>query len=202
MNKIILISLLSLCFQEPTKRTRTTDLSCKVHNPNKKDCGWYGINQEKCEELECCWKPDVDAKIPWCFNGEDDSDTIRTIDDLSCTVLRENRKECGYYGINKKECESRGCCWKSDEDDSTIPWCFYGEDDSDTLRTTDNLSCKVLRSDRKECGYYGIDKKECESRGCCWKSDEENSLVPWCFYGIDDEESTSSSSESSFGMLE
>ena len=142
MNKIIILSLLALCIQEPTERTRITDLSCKVHNPHKKDCGWYGINQEQCEEIGCCWKSDVNPKIPWCFNGQEDTDTLRTIDNLHCRVLRDDRKECGYYGIDKKECESRGCCWKNDEDDSEVPWCFHGLDEGeskeDTSSSTEN----------------------------------------------------------------
>ncbi len=125
MNKIIVISLLVCCLAQPTLRT-TEDLSCKVHNPRKIDCGYYGINQKNCEEKGCCWKQDVDPSIPWCFLGQDDRETIRTTGGLSCAVEKVQRLECGYYGINKDECEKNGCCWKVDEDDSLIPWCFQG----------------------------------------------------------------------------
>ena len=129
MNKLILISLIALCLSLPTERTINSDLSCKVHNPHKKDCGWYGIDQKKCEEIDCCWKEDADSSIPWCFTGQDDTPTIMTINNLSCRVPREERKECGYYGIEKKECEARGCCWITDDLESVIPWCFKGVDD-------------------------------------------------------------------------
>ena len=125
MNKIILLSLIIACFAEPTLRT-TQDLSCKVHNPIKKDCGYYGINQKDCEGLGCCWKEDSNPSIPWCFYGQDDTPTLMTTDGLTCSVEREMREECGYYGINKEECEERGCCWLVDDDDSVIPWCFLG----------------------------------------------------------------------------
>ena len=125
MNTIIFLSLLIVCFAEPTLRT-TEDLSCLVHNLIKKDCGYYGINQFQCEKIGCCWKEDSNPSIPWCFYGQDDTDTIFTTGGDSCELDREFREECGYYGINKKECEERGCCWKVDEIESIIPWCFHG----------------------------------------------------------------------------
>ena len=45
-------------------------------------------------------------------------------------------------------------------------------------------SCFIDKELREECGYYGIDKKECEERGCCWKVDDDNSIIPWCFHGL------------------
>ncbi len=125
MNKIILLSLLVAILASPTERT-TNDLSCHVHNPTKKDCGYYGIHQKECEKKGCCWKEDSDSSIPWCFYGQDDTPTIQTTDGLSCEVDRKKRTECGYYGINKEKCEKRGCCWKVDEHNSVVPWCFKG----------------------------------------------------------------------------
>ena len=125
MNKIILLSVLVAILASPTERT-TNDLSCHVHNPTKKDCGYYGIHQNECEKLGCCWKEDSNPSIPWCFYGQDDTPTVFTTDGLSCALEREKREECGYYGINKAECEKRGCCWIVDEDDSVVPWCFMG----------------------------------------------------------------------------
>ena len=125
MNTILFLSLLIACFAGPTLRT-TENLSCKVHNPIKKDCGYYGINQIQCEKIGCCWKEDSNPSIPWCFYGQDDTETIFTTEGDSCILDREFREECGYYGINKKECEEKGCCWKIDDDDSIIPWCFHG----------------------------------------------------------------------------
>ena len=125
MNKIIFLSLLIFCLTGPTLRT-TKNLSCKVHNPTKKDCGFYGINQDQCEKLGCCWKDDSNPSIPWCFYGQDDTPTFLTTGGDTCELSRELREECGYYGINKEECEENGCCWKIDDDDSVVPWCFHG----------------------------------------------------------------------------
>ena len=122
---LFMLSLISTCLSDPTQRT-ITDLSCKVHNPHKKDCGFDGINQKKGEELGCCWKEDSDSKIPWCFFGQNDTATIFTIGGLSCALDRLKRKECGYYGIEKTECEGKGCCWRIDDDDSEVPWCYEG----------------------------------------------------------------------------
>ena len=131
MNKLVLISLIVVCLSLPTERTLDSDLACRFGNFRKKDCGWYGINQQKCEEIDCCWKEDSDPSVPWCFKGLDDTPTIITTTNLSCRVPREKREECGYYGIDKKECESKGCCWITDEFESVVPWCFKGADDSD-----------------------------------------------------------------------
>ena len=40
-----------------------------------------------------------------------------------CNVHPDQRKDCGWIGISRDTCESRGCCY-----DDTIPnakWCFY-----------------------------------------------------------------------------
>lgn len=44
-----------------------------------------------------------------------------------------------------------------------------------------NGSCPTNDFDKKDCGYFGIQKSECESKGCCWY-ESENKNVPWCFY--------------------
>ena len=62
--------------------------------------------------------------------------------------------------------------------------CFYGIDDLPTFTTTDGKSCVIDRELRKECGYKGIDKAECEGKGCCWKIDDYESIIPWCFHGV------------------
>lgn len=46
-----------------------------------------------------------------------------------CAVLFDERRDCGYVGINENECHSRGCCWNpppnSYSSSSSIPWCFH-----------------------------------------------------------------------------
>ena len=125
MKAIILLLSLIYSLSTPTKRT-TEDLSCIAHDLLKKECGHIGINQKTCEEKGCCWKESSIPNIPWCFEGIDDVPTYLTTTGNTCLLDREFRKECGYKGIDKAECEARGCCWKIDDYESVIPWCYHG----------------------------------------------------------------------------
>ena len=60
------------------------------------------------------------------------------------------------------------------------PWCYH----SNVLP-----KCKVKDADKKDCGYYGIKKDECESKGCCWHPfpDPNPKRKPWCYYSNGDE---------------
>ena len=112
--------------------------------------------------------------------------TERTIDDLSCIAHDLLKKDCGFYGINQKTCEEKGCCWKENSIQG-IPWCFQGIDDVPTYMTNSGKVCVLDKELRKECGYKGIDKAECEARDCCWKIDDYESIIPWCYHGYEDE---------------
>ena len=118
------------------------------------------------------------------------SQTVRTKEDLSCSLGMAKRVDCKYN--SQSECENNNCCWKP-EQQSGVPWCFKGKDDTATSYTTTGFFCEIEKDKRVECGYSGIDKEECEDRGCCFKAEEENSVVPWCFkgyfentYGVED----------------
>lgn len=40
-------------------------------------------------------------------------------------IAPENRKDCGYFGIGRDECEKeRDCCF--DHTVQNVPWCFFG----------------------------------------------------------------------------
>lgn len=40
-------------------------------------------------------------------------------------IAPENRKDCGYFGIGRDECETdKGCCF--DHTVQGVPWCFFG----------------------------------------------------------------------------
>lgn len=70
MNKVIigllLCAFISCKFSFDTEKT-TTGLSCAVNRLSREECGYIGINQDKCEAKGCCWK--VDFLVPWCFKG-------------------------------------------------------------------------------------------------------------------------------------
>ena len=36
----------------------------------------------------------------------------------------------------------------------------------------------VALGDRRRCGFYGINQVDCQTMGCCFKSD----MLPFCFY--------------------
>ncbi len=134
MKTFIFISLFiySLLYT-PTSRT-LDDLSCGQYEPLREDCGYPGINQEQCEKNNCCWKESSVDKVPWCFKGIDDVPTYYTLtSSKSCAIDRDLRQECGYKGIKKAECESRDCCYRIDDYESKIPWCFKGIVDSKTV---------------------------------------------------------------------
>eukprot|EP00878_Enallax_costatus_P021337 GHUV01022586.1.p1 GENE.GHUV01022586.1~~GHUV01022586.1.p1 ORF type:complete len:196 (+),score=41.55 GHUV01022586.1:353-940(+) len=42
----------------------------------------------------------------------------------SCTVILP-KQDCGYFGIQQAECESKPCCWQPMGEGSTTPWCYY-----------------------------------------------------------------------------
>eukprot|EP00833_Pecoramyces_ruminatium_P001308 jgi/Orpsp1_1/1175340/evm.model.c7180000053458.1 len=50
-------------------------------------------------------------------------------------------------------------------------------------RATDQCSCSVDPSLRKDCGYYGIKEAECVNIGCCWGSTSVSG-APWCYYTV------------------
>lgn len=43
--------------------------SCNVSTADKRDCGYYGINETTCEQRNCCWYPinPNPTSIPYCF---------------------------------------------------------------------------------------------------------------------------------------
>ena len=110
-------------------------------------------------------------------------------------ILPQGRVDCGYLGIQRDECEGKGCCWDSSVRD--VPWCFHG-----VRPTTDRVTywrrsfrsgiyreepeskCDVgPASQRLDCGYAGIPEDSCWNRRCCW--DDSIRDVPWCFYDRD-----------------
>lgn len=45
-------------------------------------------------------------------------------------IVPEEREDCGYFGIQREECEEdRGCCF--DHTVPNVPWCFKGREPSE-----------------------------------------------------------------------
>ncbi|CAH3038143.1 unnamed protein product, partial [Porites evermanni] len=86
-----------------------------------------------------------------------------------CGVKAQDRTDCGWFGINKAECNKRGCCW--DDKTKKAQFCFYPK----------SHKCYGIKN-REDCGYIGIHRDECEKYyGCCF--DHTVQGVPWCFRG-------------------
>lgn len=43
-------------------------------------------------------------------------------------------------------------------------------------------TCAISDSEKKDCGYAGIDESSCLAKGCCWTPSGWNSQTPWCYY--------------------
>merc|ERR1719259_980407 len=42
----------------------------------------------------------------------------------SCSLSDNQKRDCGYMGINQQQCEAMGCCWSASQTPNT-PWCYY-----------------------------------------------------------------------------
>ena len=143
MNRLLFITLIAQCLlYTPTKRT-TDDLSCGQHELLRKDCGYAGISQYDCEQKGCCYYQSSIAKVPWCYKGIDDVPTYLTLTSgKACALDRNLRVECGYKGIEKAECESRDCCYRIDDYESEVPWCFKGNTETKKVTVNEKLIYK------------------------------------------------------------
>ena len=61
MKVLIFISLLLFSY------IKSNISICDISNKEKKNCGFFGINQKTCEESGCCYKVTPDGS-PWCFH--------------------------------------------------------------------------------------------------------------------------------------
>ena len=145
MKRFLYITLIGLSLlYTPTERTKD-DLSCAQYELSRKDCAADivpdVISQEECENRNCCYYKSSTMDVPWCFHGIDDVPTYLTLtSSKSCALDRNLRKECGYKGITKEICESRDCCYKIDDYESKVPWCFHGYSDSKTVTIEEKVS--------------------------------------------------------------
>ncbi|XP_074639351.1 uncharacterized protein LOC141897631 [Acropora palmata] len=88
---------------------------CHVQVNDRTDCGWFGINNETCQDRGCCYDDTYPDTI-YCFYPT--SNKCYGIDP-------SNRVDCGYFGIQREECENdRGCCF--DHTVYGVAWCFEG----------------------------------------------------------------------------
>jgi len=104
----------------------------------------------------------------------------------SCDVRPSNRRKCGFHGILKRTCYSKGCCWDTQARDA--PPCFHPApittESPVTTKPPPQPNCNVGHpKNRVNCGFSGVTEKTCLAKGCCYDSTEPG--VPWCFYGVE-----------------
>ena len=62
MKMILFVSLLCFTFNF------SKPLKCRVLPKDREDCGFVGLNRQKCEDKGCCFERSVEG--PWCFYPE------------------------------------------------------------------------------------------------------------------------------------
>jgi hypothetical protein len=50
----------------------------------------------------------------------------------NCLLNDDEKKDCGFAGIDSTACVAKGCCWSPAGQNSATPWCFYGSSDTST----------------------------------------------------------------------
>jgi len=86
------------------------------------------------------------------------------------------RTDCGYQGMDQRECEGKGCLW--------CPTYVAGEPSCVEMFSNVNdgsPTCNVNDSSKQDCGYSEVDQASCVSEGCCW-NEADTTDVPWCYY--------------------
>ena len=81
---------------------------------------------------------------------------IISSEDSKCDVDIKKRKDCGYYGITKEKCLSRGCCV---EQTSEI-WCFYSKEEE--IEEDDKETKENVEDEYEEEEEEGEEKEEKE----------------------------------------
>jgi len=96
----------------------TPNAQCEVAESNRRECGYYGIDEGACVSDGCCWRQSYSSGVPWCYSQADGPAPSPG----TCQVPDDQKQDCGYFGIDENGCEAKGCCWQ--ESQSGAPWCF------------------------------------------------------------------------------
>lgn len=97
--------------------------ACPVIDSYKRDCwdGVWPLSPDTCVAHGCCWATHPTPGIPWCFHSSEVGAPGTEVDPW-CPNHDNAWSDCGHGGINKEQCEAKGCCY-----DSTSPqaWCYH-----------------------------------------------------------------------------
>ena len=61
--------------------------------------------------------------VIFCVSSMTYGQRLRSIKKVNAQCSVSKKVDCGYYGINQNQCESKGCCWVPNVP-STEPWCY------------------------------------------------------------------------------
>jgi len=160
---------------------KTTDCSaeegktCEVDVYSREDCGFYGINQEGCMSRGCCWAESSINGIPWCFYPRKPETTITTTTDDITTSTTDNITTTSIDDVTTTTIDEITTTTTTDEITTTT---------TDEITSSPTIPvekvCPADEMSRRDCGYIGITKNECEYGGCCW-SESKTDGIPWCF---------------------
>eukprot|EP00833_Pecoramyces_ruminatium_P008702 jgi/Orpsp1_1/1182734/evm.model.c7180000082490.1 len=209
-NKFILITQLSALGSAGLTK-RANSCACSVEPSVRIECGFYGIQEDECNNRGCCWKPSNVSGTPWCYHVPGDVVPSCYEEGPACEIDERSRKDCGYYGINQRECLSRGCCW-AESKVSGVPWCFYSKHitsttTATTTTTTTTTTTNVATSTTitttitttisptptpfpMDCPVDERSREDCgylgiTKRQCvaggCCWAESETEGIPWCF---------------------
>ena len=85
---------------------------------------------------------------------------IISSEDSKCDVDIKKRKDCGYYGITKEKCLSRGCC--VEQTSLTEIWCFHFKEEEieeDDKETKENVEDEEEEEEGEEKEEKEINKR-------------------------------------------
>lgn len=84
------------------------------------------------------------------------------------------RKTCGSPGITRESCIKQGCCY---DDSQSALSCSALSSRNNCYKPA---NCAVTNAARKECGWAGISRAQCQCRGCCFDSSATGNTLS-CF---------------------
>ena len=85
---------------------------------------------------------------------------IISSEDSKCDVDIKKRIDCGYYGISREKCLSRGCC--VEQSLPTEIWCFYSKEEEieeDDKETKENVEDEEEEEEGEEKEEKEINKR-------------------------------------------
>jgi predicted transcriptional regulator len=168
-------------FTDPTPPP-TADWQCANGN-RYEDCGYWGITQSECESRGCCYTEDIQSHHI-CFTRAPLPPTPRPTSS-SATPGSDSCDHACFFKGEQHTCRDR-VNWLVSQFQSQ--WqaidtvnsecqkqcsCSHGDFANPTLPPTPDWQC-AIGNRYEDCGYWGITRAECESRGCCYTDDIED----------------------------